>query len=69
MNQMRRRAKAILQLQGFLEEIHYFRGGTVTVLANTGCRARQGYGGMITQKSAMYALLSFAPYPLGAVTE
>lgn len=34
MNQVRRRAEAILQLQGFLQEIHYFRGGAVTVLAN-----------------------------------
>lgn len=42
MNEMRRSAKAVSQLQGLLKKIHYFRSGTVTILANIGCRERQG---------------------------
>lgn len=49
MDQMRRGAKAVLQLQGFLQEFHYFRGGTVTVLA----KGREESRGWTVQRTSV----------------
>ena len=80
MNQVRRRAEAILQLQGSLQEIHYFRGGAVTVLANKNTwvvEAENGRGKWVMNPNRPAFLpdfsrldcVTFAPYLLGADTE